>query len=165
MGQAQRSATGSFATYSAPQEYNACQTAQVFSCCFCHHSLLQGNKAWRIAHHLSGIFLLRGVSTTRCRGLVPQHSCCRSIPLPILLDHILPAKQQPLWQLAALYISMRILSVLLLCILQQRSQRKRQHCGPVLHREIIWACDVVLGYEASSHDVSLDHTNRHNTAS
>ncbi|KAA6416970.1 MAG: hypothetical protein FRX49_13070 [Trebouxia sp. A1-2] len=64
----------------------------------------QGNKAWRIAHHLSGIFLLRGVSTTRCRGLVPQHSCCRSIPLPILLDHILPAKQQPLWQLAALYI-------------------------------------------------------------
>ncbi len=29
---------------------------------------------------------------------------------------------------------------------------------------LLLAFDPVLGYEASVHDVSLDHTNRHNTA-
>ena len=48
-------------------------------------------------------------------------------------------------------------------ILRQHPQRKRQHCGLLLCRKRTWAFDVALGYEASMHDVSLDHTNRHST--
>ena len=152
------------ATHNAPKLHIACKTADMFSRCFRHHFLLQGSTAWHSTDHLSGIFLLRGVSITRCRGLVCQHVCCRSTSLPILLNHILSAKQQSLWQLAALYMSLCILSVLLLSVLRKHPQRKRQHCGLILRRKRIWAFDVVLGYEASMHDVSLDHTNRHNTA-
>lgn len=96
-----------------PKLHIACKDAQMSSRCFCHHFLLQGSTAWHSTDHLSGVFLLRGVSTTGCRGLVCQHSCCRPTSLPILLNDILPAKQQSLWQLAALYTSLCILSVVI----------------------------------------------------
>ena len=102
-------------THTVPKLHIACKTAHMFSRCFCHHFLLQVKKAWRSTDHLSGIFLLRGVPITGCRDQVCQHICCRSTSLPILLNHILPAKQQSLWQLAALCMSLCIVSVLLLC--------------------------------------------------
>ncbi len=115
-----RSAKEPVATHNAPKLHIVCKNAHMFSRCFCHHFLLQGSTAWHSTDHLSGIFLLRGISITGCRGLVCQHVCCRSTSLPILLNHILPAKQQSLWQLAALYISLCTLSVLMLSGLHKR---------------------------------------------